>query len=925
MTSANGAQDEAVPVYPVTVRTFDGEPARYSLLTPEDPAPRVAFGLELLAAALGSAGLTRETTPLGPTDTDALRIIVATRSDERIRRLEDDEVLLYNTAPPEGQGYYLSRLPADIVVVTAIDDSGLLYGLQELAREVRREGRIPLALDGGETPDLVVRGPAIGLQKTTLEPERQTYEYPITPSRFPWFYDRAHWIRVLDELFDQRSNIIYLWSGHPFSSFVELPDYPEALEVTRDELELNRETLNWLLDEADRRGIQLMLHFYNIHIPLTFSRAHGIPLRQPEPTTLVADYTRAAISTFVREYPRMGLYVCLGEVLQGALYGEEWLLETIIPAVDEGSAGLAPDERPPLMLRSHGLDPEKIVEAARRRVPTLYTEAKYNGESLTTWNPRGDWQKQHRMLATKATVHIANVHILADLEPFRYAAFSFIQRSVQAMVHRLDVRGLHLYPLFFWDWPYSPDNVEPRLLQIERDRLWFAAWHRYAWKADRDPAAERRYWNEILAEQFGTAEAGVAVTDLYEAMGQIPPRLLRRVGITEGNRQTFSLGMTMSQHTNSASHRTWPDLWESHAPGGERLELYAEREAAGVGHVGETPVDVAREALMFASQAREAADCARATATRDLEELGRVLSDAEALIEIAQIYALRIEAAVEIAAFREDQLAANVPRLTRASALVDRSIEHYRRLAGIAGPAYLYANSMRTPQRKVPFPNGFDFGHWSQCLPEFEQEAANLAENVRLIERHGMPEVEEIPPQPRFGDIGMRISGEGVERVVIERGARLFSDSDDTVVDLAPEIEGLSGARMPRQIGGDGQLRLRLEMPENGHLLIGYVKGENPNWLRVPSLETDTHADARGGLDPVLRGALDGSGLAAVDVHAFRYEKGEHDVALGAGSFLILGAVAADQPFTGRVVTDERNTQSMLDWLYDEPRVEAVR
>jgi hypothetical protein len=888
MTESTGAHDGVAPIYPVTARAFGGEPTRFALTTVGEPSPRVAYGIGILAAALRGAGLAQIDEP-DPEQTGVWRIIVAPRTDPRIRRLEEQDVLLYNTEPPAEQGYYLSRLPADVVVVTAIDDSGLLYGAQELAREVEREGRIPLDLDRGEGPDLVVRGPAIGLQKTTVEPERQVYEYPVTPDRFGWFYDREHWTRVLDELFEQRSNIVYLWSGHPFSSFVELPDYPEALEVTREELALNRETLNWLLGEADRRGIQLMLHFYNIHIPLTFSRHHGIPHRQSQPTPLVSAYTRAAISAFVREYPRMGLYVCLGEVLNGVVHGEEWLFETIIPAVDEGSAGLAPEDRPPLMLRSHGLDPERIVEAARHRVPTLYTEAKYNGESLTTWNPRGKWQDQHRMLATKATVHIANVHILADLEPFRYAAFSFIRRSAQAMVHRLDVRGLHLYPLFYWDWPYSPDAAEPRLLQIERDRFWFAAWHRYAWKADRDPLSERQYWAGILAKKYGSIEAGEAVFDLYEQSGQIAPRLLRRVGITEGNRQTFSLGMTMSQLTNSAAHRTWDDLWESHAPGGERLEPFAIREAEGSGHIGETPVDVAREALIFAERALAAVDRARAAATNDLDELARLTTDAEALAAIARFYALRIEAAVEIGVFREKQT--ETERLVRASALVDDSVEVYRRLTDIAGPAYLYANSMRTPQRQVPFRNGFDFGHWTQCLPEFEREAESLAANVRRIVANGMPDVTPIPPQPRFAEIDATI--EGAEPVVVERGARLFTGSDDAIIDLAPELDGLRGARLPRVIEGDGQAVLRLTMPENGHLLIGYLKGESSNWLRVPSLETDTHADARGGLDPVLVGAIQGSGIAAVDVHAFRYEKGEHTVALGKG---------------------------MLDWLYTAPK-----
>ncbi|MFP3394027.1 hypothetical protein SB782_35210, partial [Brevibacillus sp. SIMBA_076] len=86
-------------------------------------------------------------------------------------------------------------------------------------------------------------------------------------------------------------------------------------------------------------------------------------------------------------------------------------------------------------------------------------------------------------------------------------------------------------------------------------------------------------------------------------------------------------------------------------------------------------------------RALAAVERARASATRDLDELARVTNDAEALGAIARFYALRIEAAVEIGVFRERQ--AETARLVRASELVNASVEVYRRLTDIAGPAYL--------------------------------------------------------------------------------------------------------------------------------------------------------------------------------------------------------------------------------------------
>ena len=63
----------------------------------------------------------------------------------------------------------------------------------------------------------------------------------------------------------------------------------------------------------------------------------------------------------------------------------------------------------------------------------IYTMFKYNGESLTTYEPCDSWETIPKGLAALGSVQIPNVHILANLEPFRYGSPDFIQKCVKAM------------------------------------------------------------------------------------------------------------------------------------------------------------------------------------------------------------------------------------------------------------------------------------------------------------------------------------------------------------------------------------------------------------------------------------------------------------------------------------------------------------
>src|ERR1017187_8345996 len=216
------------------------------------------------------------------------------------------------------------------------------------------------------------------MQKPEITYEGAEYDYRYTPEEFPWFYDKAEWTKYLDQLATQRINTLYLWNGHPFTSLLKLPKYPEAQELPTAQLERNIAMFRWLTAEADKRGIWVLQGFYNIHLSHTFAKAHGVPFHLSAPTPLASEYTRYCISEFIRQYPNVGLFMTLGEAM-GPHYGPEWLTKTIIPGVKDGLAEEAKAlghsvPEPPIVVRAHATDIYDAMAAAKPLYSNIRSE-----------------------------------------------------------------------------------------------------------------------------------------------------------------------------------------------------------------------------------------------------------------------------------------------------------------------------------------------------------------------------------------------------------------------------------------------------------------------------------------------------------------------------------------------------------------------
>ena len=879
--------------------------------------PRLRLGADRLKAALETYGIVPVVTVRDDLPCENEILICVREKSPAAALMEKDEVLLYHAGIPAGEAFQVETVAGGGIAVVGGNETGALYGCMYLAERISDEGHIPDEILSFDAPAWELRGPCVGLQKTTVEPPRRTYEYPITPDRFPWFYDKALWERFLDMLLENRANVLYLWSGHPFSSLQKLEKYPEALEVTGEEYEKNHETFLWLARECDRRGIWLVVKFYNIHIPLPFAEAHGLSLVQDSIHPLVKDYTFEAIKQFVIEYPNVGLMVCLGEALRGAENKARWFSDTIVPAVKAGAEEAGLPGEPPIILRGHDCDPDKALGMVEGGYQNLYTMWKYNGEGLTTRLPRGKWQKNHLNMHTLGKRHIINVHILADLEPFRYISPLFIRQCVQASAYRLGGGGLHLYPLFYWDWPYSPDKTDPRLLQLNRDKLWFEAWLRYAWNADRSEDAERAYWTKRVSVIYGLDSSGaVKILQAGALAGLCQTKFLARFGITEGNRQTMSLGMTMSQLTNAARYRPNGELYASVARAGETLEEYAKKDAAGERHLGETPPQLAKVLPRSAEMILELVG----SIIDGNEECRRLIDDLKAIALFTLSMCEKVLGALNILRYKYtcfDSCPLDVTLLKQALLHMEKSLQIYRQLTELCSKTYLYANSMQTRQRKIPFPDGSLYGHWRDCLPEYEKETSAFAKNLSKMEKGVLPK----PPSPgnaeRLCEAPFELLSGG-ETYRFAPGENAFSGKESPIEVCSSELCGLTGIRFGMGDAIVNGITLRFRLKEPSRILIGYFDDKGVEWLAPPCLETDTHADERGGYAPVFTHAVKIKGAKSVNVHAFAYEAGEHEMRFATGAFIVPGVIPLDTPIVPRDAGLDKESLGCMDWLYEE-------
>ena len=221
------------------------------------------------------------------------------------------------------------------------------------------------------------------------------------------------------------------------------------------------------------------------------------------------------------------------------------------------------------------------------------------------------------------------------------------------------------------------------------------------------------------------------IINIDRALTELEAKLLRRFGITEGNRQTLLLGMFMSQLVNPYKYTIYPGFYESCGPEGEKLIEYVEKEWKHQPHVGELPLDIVAQTEAHGDKAVAPIDAIADRITGNQDEFRRLQNDMHCYRAFAYAFGWKVKAAQHVLNYKWGK---DIKELDAAVPLLEKSLDYYRQLVDLTKDTYLYANSMQTAQRRIPIGgDGGNMKHWSELLPKYEQELANLKKNIAML------------------------------------------------------------------------------------------------------------------------------------------------------------------------------------------------
>ncbi|GAE84606.1 hypothetical protein JCM10512_2963 [Bacteroides reticulotermitis JCM 10512] len=422
------------------------------------------------------------------------------------------------------------------------------------------------------------------------------------------------------------------------------------------------------------------------------------------------------------------------------------------------------------------------------------------------------------------------------------------------------------------------------------------------------------YWNHQLAKFYGTSDENAGnIREAYEESGEIAPKLLRRFGITEGNRQTLLLGMFMSQFVNPYKYTIYPGFYESCGPEGEKLIEYVEKEWKKQPHVGELPLDIIAQAIAHGDKAVAAIDKAANSVSANKDEFARLQNDMHCYREFAYAFNLKVKAAKLVLDY---QWGKDIKNLEEAIPLMEQGLVHYRKLVELTDDHYLYANSMQTAQRRIPI--GGDDGKnktWKEMLVHYEKELENFKANLALLKDRQSGKVATTAASfTAWAPATVKLVASTYPTVKLGEGTSLFTNVPGKVEAIAPELKGLTAFRFDGDKQREDGTNFTFENDAPVKLLVAYFKDDQKRYAKAPKLEIDASANDYGQAEPVLTNAVRINGMPLANVHAYSFPAGKHTLMLPKGYLQVLGFTSAtDMKTRNAGLAGDEET---MDWLF---------
>jgi hypothetical protein len=292
-----------------------------------DPAAKqVQFAAHDVKAALEKKNFTVDMLPLNslqPTYNNK-KVVIALAANESIRkRLET----LGATMPPElGTQAYCIRTtdePQKAYWVIGGDANGAMYGGLQLAEDIMVDD-FKSSYTKEESPAILRRGIKLNVP---FDKESSTYGNPKASAAMNSIHnvwDMSFWTTWFDEMARNRYNVLSVWSNHPFTSMIKMPDYPDVAirNVTSHDGKIKKMSIDekiafmkQVMSYAKSRGFDFYLVTWNIWTDGA-SGKYGITDEKQDAATSepTIQYMRKCMITLLETYPDLdGFGITQGE------------------------------------------------------------------------------------------------------------------------------------------------------------------------------------------------------------------------------------------------------------------------------------------------------------------------------------------------------------------------------------------------------------------------------------------------------------------------------------------------------------------------------------------------------------------------------------------------------------------------------------
>ncbi|MFC1652760.1 glycoside hydrolase family 20 zincin-like fold domain-containing protein, partial [Planctomycetota bacterium] len=287
------------------------------------------------------------------------------------------------------EGFRISKSTKGLAI-EAVDESGAMYGLLELADLIDIHGlsQVP---EKTVNPRFPFRAIKFNLPWSIYGRHESNEQHAETVR------DLNYWEGFLDMMAENRFNTLTLWSLHPFPYMIRPTNFPLACSFNDSELEDWQNFWHTLFQMAKDRGIETYLVNWNIFVSEGFKThydakakadtGHNAGAAYNSPT--IEQYTKACVTQVINEYPNLtGLGISLGEAMTGMspVEREEWITRTFVEGMSEADRKIKFIHRVPFTAsaNSYGSTDRKTETMTRKAIEALdvikpvWVEIKFN-------------------------------------------------------------------------------------------------------------------------------------------------------------------------------------------------------------------------------------------------------------------------------------------------------------------------------------------------------------------------------------------------------------------------------------------------------------------------------------------------------------------------------------------------------------------